>query len=125
MDTGNPADTSEVEIRLTAAGPGSTTLELEHTAVVPDEMWDQFGPGAVGVGWDGGMLGLSLHLAGGGDRPPDPIAWQVGPEGREFNRRCADLWGQAAIAAGADPEAARIGVANTTQFYAPDPGAEE
>ena len=41
---------SEVEVRLTPAGEGTTTLVLEHKAVVPDEMWDQFGPGAVGVG---------------------------------------------------------------------------
>jgi len=65
MDTGNPADVSEVEVRLSPAGDERSTLELVHTAVVPDEMWDQFGPGAVGVGWDGGLLGLSLHLRRG------------------------------------------------------------
>ena len=66
----SPEQVSELEVRLTAAGAESTTLVLEHTAIVPDEMWDQFGPGAVGVGWDGGLLGLSLHLRGGsvGDR---------------------------------------------------------
>ena len=60
----SPEQISELEVRLTAAGEDSTTLVLEHTAIVPDEMWEQFGPGAVGVGWDGGMLGLSLHLSG-------------------------------------------------------------
>jgi hypothetical protein len=29
---------------------------------VEDEFWVQFGPGAVGVGWDGDVLGLTLHL---------------------------------------------------------------
>ena len=70
-----PGEASIVEIRLTPAGAESTTLELEHTAVVPTEFWDQFGPGAVGVGWDGGMLGLALHLRGGS--VADPIAWQL------------------------------------------------
>ena len=33
-----------------------TRFELEHIAHVDDERWAQFGPGAVGVGWDGGVL---------------------------------------------------------------------
>ena len=55
-------------------GTESTTLVLEHTAIVPDEMWAQFGPGAVGVGWDGGLLGLSLHLRGGSIGDPIGLA---------------------------------------------------
>ena len=110
---------SELEVRLAPAGEGSTTLELEHIAIVPDEMWDQFGPGAVGVGWDGGVLGLSLHLRG--ESIGDPIAWQVSAEGREFYARSSAAWGVANEAAGADPEAAAKAVANTTAFYAPDP----
>ena len=34
---------SGVVVRLTAAEPERTTLELEHTAVVPEEMWPAFG----------------------------------------------------------------------------------
>src|SRR4029077_7823606 len=64
------ADVSELEVRLTSAGDGSTTLELEHNAVVPDEPWAEYGPGAVGVGWDQGLLGLSLHLRGEPVRDP-------------------------------------------------------
>ena len=51
-DVTDPASVSELEVRLAPAGEGSTTLELDHTAVVPDEMWAQYGPGAVGIGWD-------------------------------------------------------------------------
>ena len=114
-------DGSELEIRLTPAGDESTSFELEHTAVVPEEMWAQFGPGAVGVGWEGGLLGLSLHLAGGS--LADPVAWQLSEEGREFSTRSSHAWGAANVAAGADPEAAATAVANTTAFYAPDPDA--
>ena len=117
MDTGNPADVSEVEVRLSEAGDDATTLELEHTAIVPDEMWDQFGPGAVGVGWEGGLLGLELHLRGG--TVGDPIAWGVSEEARTFNRSSSAEWGTAYIAAGADPEAAARAVAGTNEFYAP------
>ena len=121
-DASDPASVSEVVLRLTSEGDERTTFELEHTAVVPEEMWAMFGPGAVGVGWDGGMLGLSLHLAGG-PRPDDPIAWQLSAEGREFNTRASVAWGEANIAAGADPEAARAGVMATRDFYAPPPDA--
>ena len=83
-------------------------------------MWAEYGPGAVGVGWDGGLLGLTLHLRGGsvGD---GPIAWQLSDEGRAFSVRSSEAWGEANLASGADPEAVARGVANTTQFYAPDP----
>jgi uncharacterized protein YndB with AHSA1/START domain len=118
-ETASEADVSEVELRLSTVDGGATRLELEHTAVVPDEMWSEFGPGAVGVGWEGGLLGLSLHLRGGSG-VGDPIAWQLSAEGREFARRGSEAWGHANLAAGADPEAAARGVANTTAFYAPD-----
>lgn len=116
----SPADVSEVEIRLTAAGQG-TTLRLVHTASVPAEMWDQFGPGAVGVGWEMGMLGLTLHLSGGS--VGDPIAWQVSDEGREFATRSSVAWGAANAAAGADPETVAANIANTTAFYTTVPEA--
>ena len=110
---------SEVELRLSPAEAGSTTVELEHVAIVPDEMWDQFGPGAVGVGWDGGVLGLALHLRGGS--VSDPIAWQLSDEGREWAARSSVAWGAAYEASGADPAVVATAVANTTAFYAPDP----
>ena len=115
------APPSEVEIRLAPAGDDATLLEFEHTAVVPDEMWDQYGPGAVGVGWDMGLLGLTLHLAGGA--VGDPIAWQGSPEGRDFAGRSSRAWGEAHRAAGADGETVARTVANTTAFYAPPAGA--
>jgi uncharacterized protein YndB with AHSA1/START domain len=117
----SPEQISELEVRLTAAGIESTTLVLEHTAIVPDEMWDQFGPGAVGVGWDGGLLGLSLHLRG--ESVGDRAAWPLSAEGREFSTLSSAAWGAANVAAGADPAAAASAVANTTAFYAPDPDA--
>ncbi len=113
-------DASEVEVRLSSVDEG-TRFELEHTAVVPDEMWDQYGPGAVGVGWEMGLLGLSLHLVGG--TVGDPIAWQISDEGRDFAMRSSAGWGEAHRAAGADPGTVARTVANTTEFYAPAPEA--
>ena len=116
-----PSDVSELEVRLSSAGDDHTVFELEHTAVVPDDRWDRYGPGAVGVGWDMGLLGLSLHLRGG--RVDDPEAWQLSAEGRDFAQRSSEAWGAANRSAGADPAIAAQAVANTTAFYAPDPGA--
>jgi uncharacterized protein YndB with AHSA1/START domain len=117
----SPADVSELEIRLSPAGEGTTTLELEHAAIVPDDRWAEYGPGAVGVGWDMGLLGLTLHLRGGS--VGDPIAWQMSEEGRAYATRSSQAWGVANEAAGADPAAAAKAVANTTAFYAPEPEA--
>jgi uncharacterized protein YndB with AHSA1/START domain len=113
------ADVSELELRLSPIDGGGTRFELEHTAVVPEDRWAEYGPGAVGVGWDGGLLGLGLHLRGGS--MGDPVAWQLSAEGREFATRSSDAWGAANVASGADPATAARGVANSTAFYAPDP----
>jgi uncharacterized protein YndB with AHSA1/START domain len=122
-EASDPSQVSEVELRLMPAGDGATVLELEHIAIVPEDMWAQFGPGAVGVGWDGGFLGLSLHLHGGSLGDLDPVAWQSSAEGRDFSTRCSEAWGAASRAAGADPDVVAQNVANTTAFYAPDPDA--
>jgi uncharacterized protein YndB with AHSA1/START domain len=119
MGPAGDAPPSEVEVRLQAAGDDRTELQLAHVAVVPDEFWDQYGPGAVGVGWEGGLLGLELHLSGGSIS--DPIAWQLSDEGRAFNTRSSLAWGEAHRAAGADDDVVARTVANTTAFYAPDP----
>ena len=119
-ETASPADVSELEVRLTESEDGTTALDLEHTAIVPDEMWGEYGPGAVGVGWDQALLGLSRHLKTGGSIA-DPAAWQLSDEGRDFTIRSSSAWGAANEAAGADPAVAAKGVANTTAFYAPPP----
>jgi len=113
---------SEVAVRLSAVDPETTRLVFEHSATVPEEMWSEYGPGAVGAGWDGGLLGLTLHLRGGS--VGDGEAWQLSDEGRAFSTRASVAWGAANQAAGTDPEAVAQGVANTTAFYAPEPDAE-
>ena len=121
-DMAGPGDFSEVEVRLTDQGEGKTRFEMEHSATVPPEMWAQFGPGAVGVGWDGAVLGLTLHLRGGSI--DDPMAWMVSDEARRFYTRTSEMWGAANVAAGADPEAAAAAVRNSTEFYAPSDAPE-
>jgi uncharacterized protein YndB with AHSA1/START domain len=118
-------ETSWVEVRLTPEPDGGTRFALEHIAHVNDELWAQFGPGAVGVGWDQTLLGLALYLAGGADLPERGAveAWQLSEEGREFTRLSSERWAETSIAAGTDPEEARAAAARTTDFYTGEPAA--
>ena len=101
-------DVSWVTVELRGEpGGGSTELELRHVAHVPDDLWDQFGPGAVGLGWDMGLVGLDLHVTSGAavDRA-EAEAWQTSPNYREFVAHAGAAWRDASIAGGTDPEAA-------------------
>ncbi|MCX4854620.1 SRPBCC family protein [Streptomyces canus] len=108
---------SEVEVRLTPENGERTVLELEHVAVVPDDFWDQFGPGAVGVGWDLGLYGLALHLAGGGLSKEEAATWHTTPEGSAFITGSGEGWGEAYAASGVDQETATRTTAATIAFY--------
>ncbi|MEH1055547.1 SRPBCC family protein [Micromonospora sp. CPCC 206171] len=118
-------EVSWIEVRLTPEGDGRTRFELEHVAHVDDERWTEFGPGAVGVGWDLGLLGLASHLAadGSGISPEQAEAWMGSDEGRRFVTLSSESWGEASIAAGTDPAAARAATARTTAFYTGAPTA--
>jgi uncharacterized protein YndB with AHSA1/START domain len=118
---GDPTAFSEVVVRLTAVDDG-TLFELTHTATVPAEFWDQFGPGAVGVGWDGALLGLALHLRDGGAHASDHEGFERSPEGQQFLTASARAWGEAHRASGATAEVAEAGATATTAFYVPPAG---
>jgi uncharacterized protein YndB with AHSA1/START domain len=107
--------TSWVEVRITPEGERAR-FTLAHVAHVSDELWAQYGPGAVGLGWDGAVLGLTLHLEGG-ERPEDPIAWQTSDEGREFYTLASAHWARASIAAGTAESEARAAEERVTGFY--------
>ena len=77
---------SWVEVDL-AEADGATTLVLRHIAH-PDERWERYGPGAVGIGWDMSMLGLALHLATGEDNDADAfMTWSTGEDGPGVHAR--------------------------------------
>ena len=109
--------TSWLAVELSATD-GDTRLELRHTQHTDNDFWTQFGPGATGVGWDLGLLGLAHHLAGAPDVDPARAeAWSLSEEGKAFSTGCAEGWADADIAAGADPEIARAAGAATAAFY--------
>jgi uncharacterized protein YndB with AHSA1/START domain len=110
--------TSEVEVRLAPGSAGDTEFELIHAAVVDPHYFPTYGPGAGGVGWDMGLLGLARLLAG--EEVENLAGFDKSPEGREFSRRSAAAWGQAHLAAGGDPKQVTAAVKATTDFYVPD-----
>jgi len=114
-------DVSWVTVSL-AERSGKTELTLEHVAHVPETIFDQYGPGGVGVGWDLGLMGLGEHFA-----TAAPVAheqaerWVASPEGRVYVEACSSAWGDASIAAGTDPRKAKDAAARVAEFYSPQP----
>ena len=122
---GEMADAASVRARGAAharAATTATTFELEHTAIVPDEML-----GAVRAGRRRRGLGPGRARAGA------PPARRLGratrrrgscrTRGATFATRSSEAWGAASAAAGADAETVARNVANTNGFYAPEPDA--
>jgi len=108
---------SWVDISLTAVA-GGTQLVLEHTAFVPDEMWDQYGPGAVGIGWEMGLLGLDIHVTTKNPRTAkEGMVWVASDEGKAFIRACSDEWCAASVASGTPEDAAREAATRCAAAY--------
>jgi uncharacterized protein YndB with AHSA1/START domain len=117
-------DVSWIELHLSAEPNGQTRFVLEHIAHVDDERWTQYGPGAVGVGWDLGLMGLAQHLATGEQvDAAAAMAWTTSQEGKRFITQSSAAWAAASEAAGTPAESARAAGARTTAFYtgAPEP----
>lgn len=119
-------ESSWIEVRLSEQPGGRTQLELEHVAHVTDELWAQFGPGAVGIGWDLALMGLAQHLSTGESvDPQEAAAWSASAEGREFISLSSEQWAQASITAGTPAAEAHAAAERTTGFYTgADPAPE-
>jgi uncharacterized protein YndB with AHSA1/START domain len=116
-------DVTWVVVRLSEAGNGRATLELEHSAH-PGEHWEQFGPGAVGIGWELALLGLALHLSTGEatDRA-EWAAWEASEEAKAVMRQSSDGWCDADIASGTPEDVARPAAERTIAAYTATPEA--
>ncbi|WP_174534908.1 SRPBCC family protein [Micromonospora chalcea] len=118
-------EVSWIEVRLREAGPGRTRFELEHVAHVDDQRWAEYGPGAVGIGWDLALVGLASHFAadGTGVDPAAAAEWMASDEGRSFVTESSRSWTTASIEAGTPAEEAHAAGERVTAFYtgAPTP----
>ena len=112
---------SWVKVNLTEEAGGTTRLDLEHAAPLDEkseEFWKQYGPGAVGIGWDLSLLGLAAHLEQGWDKPPETdTEWVKSDNYKEFARGSSTNWRDASIAYGTDVGGATEAADRTTQFY--------
>jgi uncharacterized protein YndB with AHSA1/START domain len=106
-----------------------TRLRLEHTAPVDPTMWDQFGPGAVGIGWEMALMGLDEHLLRPDADPAEFAAWMVTDEGKAYLLDCMtginEAWAEQSIAAGTDPDQARAAAARCLAAYTAQPEESE
>ncbi|TQM37713.1 SRPBCC family protein [Pseudonocardia cypriaca] len=108
---------SWVEVRLSPEPGGGSRFELDHIAH-PEEHWNLYGPGAVGLGYDMALAALALHLATGAvTNDQDHAGWWASDEAKRFLAAAGDRWYEADVAGGADPEAARAAADRTVGAY--------
>jgi uncharacterized protein YndB with AHSA1/START domain len=100
---------SWIDVRITRDGPDRARLVVEHIMPEDDEIWREFGPGAVGMGWDSMVLGLAIHLATGESVDPSfGQQWMGTEDGRRFLTLSGERWHTAHISSGEDPATARV-----------------
>jgi uncharacterized protein YndB with AHSA1/START domain len=105
-----------IEVKV-AADRGKARMTLEHRAIL-EEHWNQFGPGAVGIGWDLAVMGLGRHLATGAAADHAAAeAWMGSPNGKEFMTQSGEFWRAAHVASGANPASAKGRSDRTIAFY--------
>jgi uncharacterized protein YndB with AHSA1/START domain len=100
---------SWIDVSISSDGPDRARLVLEHIMPVADDaIWREFGPGAVGMGWDSMLLGLALHLATGEAIDPSfGQQWTGTEDGRRFLTLSGGKWYAVNVAFGTDPAEAR------------------
>lgn len=107
---------SWVVVRISPEGTAGSRLALSHICPV-DDHWEKYGPGAVGIGWDLGLCGLTVHLLGGGADRFDEEAFAGSNEGKALIASVSEDWGRTAVAAGENPSLAEAAAKLTTSFY--------
>ena len=105
-----------IEVDVAAEG-GKARLTLKHTAILEDH-WKQFGPGAVGIGWDLAVMGLKEHLATGASADHAAFeTWMRSANGKQFISQSGEFWRAADVASGADAPSAKERSDRTIAFF--------
>ncbi len=111
---------SWVNIALDSTNDGAH-LTLEHISPI-SEHWKTYGPGAVGIGWELGLLGLGMHVRSREARDSfDEHKWGASDEGKAFVTSSGEGWIAADIAGGADKADATQRGQATISFYSGEP----
>lgn len=108
---------SWIEVRIVDEGSDRSRVELQHISLI-DDHWEQFGPGAVGMGYDGALVGLTTHLSTGEAVAQSAgQAWMASEDGRRFTTLSGEAWYEANMASGADPAWARAAADRCVAAY--------
>lgn len=103
-------------------------LTLQHIRYEEGEHWDKYGPGAVGIGWDLGLLGLDTYFgAAPADQqvsPPEATAWMSSDNAKAFIRSSGEDWRDADARGGLDAPTAARRAKETIAFYTGGPAPE-
>lgn len=112
---------SWVNLRITSDEENARLVleHIAHTGGIGEEHMKQFGPGAVGVGWDLTLHGLERHLIDPSVTldPAAAEAWTMSSEGKAFVRGSGEAWGAAHAESGEDEADARARAERTIAFY--------
>ena len=101
---------------MTSAGSSSLWTDIRQPfASRAYSHWSEYGPGALGVGWELALLALSRDLAG--EERLDEDAFTTSPEGQAPIARSSEGWGRTSLASGTDATEAQAATSRTTAFY--------
>ena len=109
-------EVSWVEVGCSGDGAGGARLTLTHTQHV-SEHWGEYGPGALGVGWELGCWDSRSISRNRPRRCPTRPHSRFRRTGGRSSAAAARGGKQAAVAFGTDPAAARSRAGHTTAFY--------
>ena len=109
-------DVSWVDVSVAPDEAGGARLTLTHTAN-HSEFWDEYGPGATGVGWELAIMGLAMNIAHPTESMPEEEAFVASLGGNAFIAACGEGWAQAAMNEGEDADAAQAAAARVIAFY--------
>lgn len=114
-------DVSWVDVRVSEDETGYAKLALQHIQH-ESKFWEEYGPGAVGVGWELSFMSLAEHITQPSAPMLDGAAIVASPEGKTLISDSGEGWGKAAIAAGTAPDVAHAAAVRTIAFYTGEAG---
>lgn len=107
-------------LRVDPEDDGTSRVSIHHTALMDRAVFDEFGPGAVAIGWEIALQALRSEIEGG---TAPTRAWLDSEEGQAQLRAWSIRWAAEAVAAGVDEDSARHGEDAITSAHRPAPAA--
>ena len=111
-------DVSWVTINLQEQ-KNKTLLTLSHIMSYSKEdlFWARYGPGATGVGWELGFIGLTSYLATGSSVIEEGQQWLGTDKSISYIENSSEAWARVLIETGKKPEIAQEMANETFTFY--------